>query len=135
METSSTIWGRLSERIIGWIALAGIVAAGIAIWQMDAQTRWAIWQTIWKTIVWLVVAAALPWSGRLFIGRLLELSTNWAGVGLIAGFTLVNAVFGMILLGGFPSGGWGWLAALAALSVVGTYNFLVAEYLAEQAGV
>lgn len=134
MEGPTGILGRLGEKVLGWIALALIVAAGIAIWQMDPATRTAIWNGIWKTIAWLVIAAALPWISRLFIKRLLEVGENWAGVALIAVLTLVNAIAGLLFLGGLPSGGWGWLAALAALGVAGTYNFLVCEYLAETSG-
>jgi hypothetical protein len=35
---------------------------------------------------------------------------------------------------GWPASFWGWGAALAALAVAGTYNYLVTEYLAEMSG-
>lgn len=128
------ILGRVGERILSWIGLALIVALGFAIYEMGPTARQAIWDTIWKTCVWLVVVAALPWSGRFFIRRILEIGSNWAGVALIAAYTVVDAVVGVVLLHGPPAGGWGWVAASAALAVAGTYNFLVAEYLSEQAG-
>ena len=81
-----------------------------------------------------MIAAALPWSVRLFIRRILEIGSNWASLSLLAAFVLVDAVAGLLLLGGFPTGGWSWIAALAALAVAGTYSYLVAEYLSEQAG-
>ena len=34
----------------------------------------------------------------------------------------------------YPNGGWFWFACLAALSLAGTYNYLVTEYLSEMAG-
>lgn len=134
MDTGGGMLSRLSEKILGWIALALIVGAGIALWQIGPAGRTALWSGIWRTLLWFAVAGALPWISRLFIRRLLELGTNWAGVALVGGMTLVNLVLGLILLGGFPSGGWGWLAALAALGLAGTYNFLVCEYLAEREG-
>ncbi len=134
MEGPAGILGRVGEKLLGWIALALLVAAGIAIWQMDPATKTAIWNGIWKSIAWVLVAAVLPWVSRLFIKRLLEIGENWVGIVLIAALTLVNVAFGLILLGGLPAGGWGWLAALAAAGVAGTYNFLVCEYLAETTG-
>lgn len=134
MESPRGIFGRLGEKVLGWIALGLLILAGIGLWRIGPEGRGAVWSAIWRTGFWLAVSAALPWLGRLFVGRLLELSTNWAGSALIAVFTLVNVLLGLILIGGLPTGGWGWFAALAALGTAGTYNYLVSEYLAEQAG-
>lgn len=135
METTGGgILGRLGEKVLGWIALALVIMLGIAIWQMGPEMRGRIWGGIWRTAVWLVIAGALPWTARFFITRILELGSNRAGVVLLAAFVTVNAVAGLILMKGLPSGGWGWIAALAALAVAGTYNYLVTEYLSEQAG-
>lgn len=135
METSGGgILGRLGEKVLGWIALGLLIALGIGIWQMGPEARATIWAGIWKTLVWLVIAAGVPWIARFFITRLLEIGTNWVGVALIASLTLIDLIAGVVLIGGLPGGGWGWLTALAALAVAGTYNYLVAEYLAEQAG-
>lgn len=135
METSGGgILGRLSEKVLGYIALGLIVLAGIALWQMGPEGRGAVWGAIWRTAVWLGIAAALPWITRLFVTRIVEIGSNWAGVALIASLTAVNLVAGLILMGGLPGGGWGWVAALAVLAVAGTYNYLVTEYLSEEAG-
>ncbi len=128
------ILGRLIEKVLGWIALAIVVLVGIAVYQMPGETKAAIWSGIWRSIVWVIIAAAVPWSATLLIRRILEISTNWAGIGLIAGLTLVDLIAGIVLMTAWPSGGWTWLAAIGALAVAGTYNFLVAEYLANTAG-
>ena len=133
--TSGGIFGRLFEKTIGWIILGVLIALGIAIYQMGPTGRDAVWNGIWRTVAWIVMAGAVPWSARLFIRRVLEMSTNWAGLAVLASFTIVDAGVGLALLGGWPSGGWGWVAALAALGAAGTYNFLVTEYLSEEFGV
>jgi hypothetical protein len=128
------ILGRLSEKVLSLIALALLVGLGVAIYEMGSAGRQALWNGIWRTCAWVAIAAVLPWSARLFIGRLVEIGSNWAGAAVIGAYILVDVIAGAVLLNGLPSGGWGWVAALAALAVAGTYNFLVAEYLAEQAG-
>ena len=101
METTgSGILGRLSEKALGWIILGLLIALGIAIWQMDPVLRTSIWQGIWRTIFWLALAAALPWSARFFIRRILATGTNWAGVGLLAAFFIVDVGAGLLMLGG-----------------------------------
>lgn len=135
METpGGGMLGRLGERILGWIALALLVLVGVAIWRMGPAGRAALWSGIWRTGAWLVLAAGLPWAARLGMGRLLELGTNWAGVALLAALAAADALAGVVLMGGLPGSGWGWLAALAALAVAASYNYLVCEYLAERAG-
>jgi len=128
------IFGRLGEKILGWIALGLLIFLGWTIYQMSAETKAAIWGGIWRTIVWVVIAAGLPWVTRLFVKRILDVGSNWAGFVLIAVLVLVDAVAGLILMRGWPAGGWGWTAALTALAIAGSYNYLVTEYLAEQAG-
>lgn len=123
---------RLTEKALGWVVLGLLVFLGIAIYQMPAETKSAIWSTIWRTVVWALFSATLPWSATLFMRRIVEAGTNWAGIGLIAGLTLVNVIAGLVLMTAWPSGGWGWAAVLGALAAAGTYNFLVAEYLGER---
>jgi hypothetical protein len=120
--------------VLSLVALALVVLGGIALYRMDPHTRQAIWAGIWRTALWVVIAGGLPWVARFFIRRLLEFGSNWAGVALLAGFTLVDAAVGLLLINGWPSGGWGWVASLSALALAGLYNYLVAEYLSEQAG-
>lgn len=126
--------GRIAERVLSWLALAAVVAAGIGIWQMGPDARGAVWSGIWRTLVWLTVVAALPWTAQLFIQRLLDVGANWAGGMLLAALLLVDVLAGVLLLAGWPDGFWAWLLVLAVLGAAGAYNYLVTEYLAEQAG-
>jgi hypothetical protein len=128
------ILGRLGEKILSWIALALVAALAFALYKIGAPGRRALFEGIWRSIVWLAAVGLLPWSARFFIRRIVEIGSNWVGFILIAALIVVDAVVGLVLLKGLPSGGWGWLAALTALAVAGAYNFLVAEYLTEQAG-
>lgn len=126
--------GRLTERILGYVALALIALAAVALWRMGPEGRGALWEGAWRTALWLALAAALPWSARFFMGRILEVGANWAGAALIAALTGLDLGIGVFLMRGLPDSGWGWVAGLAALAVAGTYNYLVAEYLSERAG-
>jgi hypothetical protein len=135
METTGGgILGRLGEKTLGWIILGLLVFLGIAIYRMPAETKAAIWSGIWRSVVWVVVAAAVPWSAKLYMGRVLDAGTNWAGVALLAVLTAVDLLAGALLMTGWPGSVWTWLGAIGALAVAVTYNYLVAEYLAEMGG-
>lgn len=135
METTGGgIVGRLGEKTVGWIILGLLIFVGIAIYRMPSETKAAIWSGIWRSVVWVVIAAAVPWSAKLYIRRILDAGTNWAGVGLLAALTAVNLLAAALLMTGWPGSVWTWLAAVAALAVAVTYNYLVTEYLSEMAG-
>ncbi|MBK8913341.1 MAG: hypothetical protein IPM64_01865 [Phycisphaerales bacterium] len=134
METAGGMLSRMIERTIGWVILAALVGLGVLIWQMSPETRSAIIGGIWRSIAWLLLAAATPWAAALVIRRVLSAGSNAAGFGLLAALSLVNILTGVALLTGWPTGAWGWSAAVGALLASGTYNFLVAQYLAERAG-
>lgn len=131
---SPGIFGRLGEKVLGWIALGLLIFLGIAIYQMPGETKAAIWSAIWRGFLWLAFVLAVPWSARLLMRRVLEAGTNWAGVALIGAFVVADAVVGILLMTGWPDGAWAWLATLGLLTAAGTYNYLVTEYLAEMAG-
>ncbi|MBL8880149.1 MAG: hypothetical protein JNG88_13605 [Phycisphaerales bacterium] len=125
---------RIAERLLSWVALGLVVLLGVAIYQMPGATKAAIWSAIWRAVVWGLIVVATPWGARLFIGRILLFSTNWAGVLLLAGMFLVDICAGFLLMTGWPDGGWAWFGVIASLALAGTYNFLVAEYLAQEYG-
>ena len=135
METSGGILARIGERILSWIALALLIGAGVGIYMMGPDGRAAVLSGIWRSALWLVIAAMLPWSARLFVTRIADAGSNWAPLALLAGYTLVDVLCGVVLLTAWPASGWAWFAALAAVGVAGAYNYLVCEYLAEQSGV
>lgn len=134
LGVAAGIFGRLAERILSWVALALVVLLGIAIYQMPSETKAAIWSAAWRSVFWLSIVGVTPWFARLFIGRVLESSSNWAGVILLAGFFAVDVFAALFLMTAWPSGGWAWFGAGVALVLAATYNFLVAEYLAQEYG-
>ncbi|RMF79647.1 MAG: hypothetical protein D6744_08920 [Planctomycetota bacterium] len=134
MEVRRGILGGVAERVLAAVALLLVLFVGYQIYQIPASQKAFIWSVIWRSTMWVVLAAAAPWSLKFFIKLLLEKGTNWAGVGAIAALTFVDILIGFFLLTGWPTSGWAWLAIVVALGVMTTYNYLVAEYLAEMAG-
>lgn len=128
------VLGRLGEKVIGWIALALLILLGYGVYRMGPDGRGAVLNATGNTIFWLVLVAALPWMARLGIKRLVEIGENWVGLVLIATFTLIDLIVGLVLLGGWPTGMWGWLVSIAVMGIAATYNYLVCEYIAERYG-
>ena len=99
------------------------------------------WALVKLTLMWVVVAAALPWSSYLFIQPLLtkqsELQSVRAagavGVALIAGFTLLDVLFALHLADGGIHGSFTWLVVMLGFAAAAAYNFVICESLARQA--
>ncbi|MFH1746763.1 MAG: hypothetical protein ABIG44_06925 [Planctomycetota bacterium] len=127
--------GRLFEKVITWVVLAILLCVGFTLYKLGATGRQALMDALWKSTLWILVVAALPWSFQLFKARILEMGVNWVGLVVLGAFVLVDIIVGLILLGGAPPGLWPWLATLAVLGLATAYNFLVTEYISEQAGV
>lgn len=135
METTgSGLLSRVGERVLSWLALGALLALGVAIWQMAPETKAAIWSGIWRTGAWLAIVALVPWGVRPVIRRVASAATNWAGLGLLGVLLAVDLVAATLLLTAWPAGIWSWVLAVAALALACTYNYLVAEYLAERFG-
>lgn len=117
MGDATGILGRLAERVLGWVALALVILLGIAIYQMPSETKAAIWSAIWRSAAWLMIVGVIPWFARLFVSRILEISSNWAGVLLLAGLFAVDVIAAVLLMTGWPSGGWAWFGAFVALAL------------------
>ena len=93
------------------------------------------------TLLWLIIAAALPWSSFLFMRPLLDFqsrlqSTNAAGVTsvtLIAGFLAIQVLTALWLADWGFDGGFTWFVVFLGFAAAGAYNFVICESLARQA--
>src|SRR5690242_3961325 len=88
MEFLKTVGGKIAG---GLVALA-VVAAGISWWQMDPQTRTAIWTTSERLMGWGLIVLALPWAGFWMVGWVARLESNLAGAVFVLTLTLIEAV-------------------------------------------
>jgi len=131
METGSGLLSRVAERALGWVALGLVALGAIAVYQLPAETKAAIWSGAWRSTAWLLLAAAVPWSGWFFVRHLMAVGSNWAGVIWLAILSLVDIGLGLSLMTAWPGGVWSWAAVLGLLTLTATYNYLVTDYLAD----
>ena len=117
-----------------------VVAAGIWCWQHPETVR-AFGSAIKLTLIWIAIAAALPWTSYLFMQPLLRfqserLSTGAAGVvgmAVIAGYWLIDILLAFRLADWSISGTMSWLVVLVGLAAAAVYNFVICESLARYA--
>jgi hypothetical protein len=93
------------------------------------------------TLVWIVFAAALPWSSYFFMRPLLarqsEMQSSQAagavGVAVIAAFSVLDVLLAFYLAGWSIAGTLTWIVVLLGFAAAAAYNFVICESLARQA--
>lgn len=126
MEWLKGVAGKVAT---GLIFLA-VGIAGLAWWQADPATRSAVLNGVGKTVGWSVAVLVVPWACFWLIGIVAKAQSNLAGVCLVAGLTIVEAVTLGWLFG--PASGAAWGIVVAAVLIAGVYNTLACDWIAEQ---
>ncbi len=115
-------------------ALLVVSGAGAVIWfwkhPEDLQT---IWATIKYVLTWLGFVLVLPWA-TFFVARwVVAKDSNAAAAGMLAGYTLLDAVVAFCLMGGVRGhGGFTWVLLLIGFLAAAVYNLKVCEFQAER---
>lgn len=126
----------LSKTIVGKIVgVASLVIGVIAIiwyWNLDPATKEAMWDGIKAVLIFLAVAAVLPWATFFLSVFTVHAESNKVAVLLLIGYFVLDVAVAMILIGGFPSTGMRWLGWGALVMLASGYNFTIADYIAER---
>jgi len=117
-----------------------VIAGGIWCWQHPEEVR-AFGHVVKVTLIWIVAAAALPWSSFFFVRPLLRfqsdvLSESGAaamGVALIAAYWLVDVLLALWLADWGFDGALTWGVVLVGFAAAAVYNFVICESLARAA--
>ncbi|MFH1417972.1 MAG: hypothetical protein ABII12_06775 [Planctomycetota bacterium] len=121
------------------IAVA-VVLGGVWCWQNPEEVK-AFGHVVKVSLIWLAIAAALPWSSYLFMRPLLafqadRLSTNAAAgmsLAVIAGYWLIDIILAFYLADEPITGTFTWIVVLIGFLAAAAYNFVICESLARHA--
>ncbi len=130
----------VGSKVATALIILAALAGGVWCYQHPEEVK-AFGHVVKLTLLWVVVAAALPWSGYVFMGPLLrfqasQLSTNGAAalsIAIIGAYWLIDVVFAFYLADWGVSGTFTWIVLLLGFLAAGTYNFVICESLARQA--
>ena len=117
--------------VAGAVALA-VVAAGISWWQMDEATRQMLLTGAGRIVSWLAVVLLVPWATFFVTAWVARRESNGAAAGLVATYTLLEAVLLAWLFEFRVPGATAWTFLSAATLFAGVYNLLVCEWIAEK---
>lgn len=128
MEFLKTITGRV---VSGLVAL-GVIAGGIAWWQMDPTTRQTLVSGTGRIFAWLGVMLVWPWASFFIISRVAKTESNLAGGLLVAVYTLAEIVLLAWLFHWHMPNATAWTFLLFGGLLAGAYNLLICDWIAEK---
>ena len=111
--------------------LLAVVAAGVAYYEMPVDQRDALWHNVGRVAVWAGIVLALPWATFFVTTAVARRESNGSGAALVAGYTLLDAVVLMLLVG-LPAGTFLACAAIFGVLLALTYNLLTCDFVAER---
>lgn len=130
----------LGAKVATAIIFVAVAAGGIWCWRNPEALK-AGANAVTLALLWLGVAAALPWTSFLFIKPLLAKQAKMQTAGgaamlsliVLAVFLLAEIIFAFYLAGWSVSGTLSWLVLILGFSAAGAYNFVICESLARRA--
>ncbi|MFQ5430055.1 MAG: hypothetical protein ACE5E1_07065 [Phycisphaerae bacterium] len=127
----------VGAKVAGGIITCAAVAGGI--WCYFNWDRVEAFGHVVKLLLlWLAIAAALPWASYLFMRPLIHFQNNLqsarsaaaVSVGLIGAFCLLDILIALRLGDWHDAGGFTWFVAILGFAAAGAYNFVICESLA-----
>lgn len=122
------------------IIFLSVVAGGVWCYQNPEAIR-AFGTVVKHTLLWLLAAAALPWTSFFFMRPLLRLQAEHlsaraaaaTSIAVIAAYCVADILLALYLAGWSISGALTWTVVLLGLLAAGAYNFVICESLARHA--
>lgn len=130
--------GKFVGKKVAGVLITLAVLAGAWWCYQHPETVKSVGNVIKLTIVWTLIAAALPWSSYLFMRPLLGVqsrmqSANSAAtlsIAVIAAFLVIDIVIALWLGNWNITGGFTWFVLILGFAAAGAYNFVICESLA-----
>ncbi len=92
-----------------------------------------LWESTKASLVWLGFVAALPWGLFFVPPRVVKADSNAAAAGMLAGYLVLDVLMAFWLAGWSFGGVLVWGLAILGFLLAAVYNFVVCEFLVEQA--
>jgi hypothetical protein len=131
------MWQAIGKYVGGRVFTAVLVLAAAAAvvwyWRLPGAAKDAIWTTIGYGALWLVIAAALPWSMFFVVPAVVRAESNLVSALFVLALWVVDIALGLVFAGGGFPNPWAWGAAVLGFLCAGVYNLLVCDFLAHWA--
>lgn len=115
-----------AKAITALLAVSSVLSI-IWFWKHPEQLQ-TIWAVMKGVLVWLGLVIVLPWAGFFVTGWIVKRESNLAAGLLLAGLTVIDALFAFYLANWSVEGALTWMVLLLGFLTAGAYNFLVCDF-------
>lgn len=127
----------IGAKVAAAIITVAVVAGGVWCYQNPEAVR-TFGHVVKLTLLWLAIAAALPWTSYLYLRPLIRfqaerLSTYAAsvlGAAVVVAYGLADIVLAFYLGDFTGAGTFTWIVLILGFLAAGAYNFVICESLA-----
>ncbi len=129
----TTLGQYIGGKVITAILVVSGGLAGIYFWN-NPDDLVSIWNAVKWAAVWIGIVLVLPWATFFVTPWVVSRDSNAAAALMLAGYSLVDVLVAVYLMGGVSGHGTlAWAVVLLGFLSAGVYNFKVCEYQAERA--
>ncbi|MGF1634621.1 MAG: hypothetical protein ACFCVE_12280 [Phycisphaerae bacterium] len=122
----------VTGKVISGLVALGVIAAGIAWWQMDESTRAGLVDGTARIVGWCLAVLVLPWATFFLSGWAAKFDNNAAGAALVAAYTGLELVLLAWLFDWSLGGAVGWTFFGVGGLFAAAYNLFTCDWLAEK---
>jgi len=123
----------VSGKIITAILGVTVILIVIWYWRLAPEAREALWTSVRLVLVWLGLAAVLPWALFFVPPLVLKAESNLVSALALLGYLLVDVLLALWLAGWGVASTLAWAVMILGFACAGVYNLVVCEFLASRA--
>ncbi len=131
-----TVFAAIAKYVGGKVLTAIlVVAAGLVgyYFYRNPETLEDLWRTTKVALVWIGIAAALPWALFFVPAWVGRADSNAAAGVMLLGYLVIDVIVALWLANWHISGTLTWAVVVLGFMAAAVYNFLVCDFLAEHA--
>ena len=122
-----------ANKVLTAALVVGVVAVLIWWFALPAESRDEAVHAAKMTLLWVLIAAALPWGLFFVPPMVVRMGSNAASSVMLAGYSVVDVLAAVGLMDWRVTGALGWGAILLGFLVSLVYNYAVCDALGDRA--
>ena len=126
-----------AAKFIGGKVLTAVLVACVLLtsyyFYKNPEKLETLWESTKASLVWVGFAAVLPWGLFFVPPMVVKADSNAAAAGMLAGYLVLDILMAFWLAGWSLGGVLVWGIAILGFLLAAVYNFIVCDFLAEQA--
>lgn len=120
-------------KVLTAILVVAVAVVVIGYVRLEPARREALWATVRAVLLWIGLAAMLPWALFFVPPLVVRAESNLVSVLALVGYLLIDVLLALWLADWSVSGTLAWAVLILGFLGAAVYNYMVCEFFAERA--